>query len=140
MLVSSNTVFLGHSKFLFVDDHSQVSVGQGQHADYDFKGGAGGATSFYKQRDQKTGISHIEEQSPKPQVKDDLSDDENKDFMNATPLRHSARTAGKTFKYWSCYFISFNTCLAWYHKHVLVFVFSSNEDYSFTYNKRRIPS
>ena len=64
MLVSSNTVFLGHSKFLFVDDHCQVSVGQGQHAEYDFKGGAGGATSFYKQRDQKTGILHVEEQSP----------------------------------------------------------------------------
>lgn len=41
----------------------------------------------------------MEEQSPKPSLGDDLSEGENKDLMKATPVRHSSRTAGKTFKY-----------------------------------------
>lgn len=76
---------------------------QGQHTEYDFKGGAG-ATCINKQCDQKNASIHLEARSPKPNLKDDLSDDENRDFMNVTPVRHSARTAGKTFKYSSCYF------------------------------------
>ncbi|CAB4278239.1 unnamed protein product [Prunus armeniaca] len=40
------------------------------------------------------------------QVEDNVSDDGNKDLMRATPVRHSARTAGKRFKYWPEHFIA----------------------------------
>ncbi|XP_060670374.1 DNA-binding protein RHL1 isoform X1 [Ziziphus jujuba] len=73
-------------------------LSDGQHTEYDFKGGAG-ATCINKQCDQKNASIHLEARSPKPNLKDDLSDDENRDFMNVTPVRHSARTAGKTFKF-----------------------------------------
>ncbi|BFG35226.1 hypothetical protein CerSpe_215000 [Prunus speciosa] len=33
------------------------------------------------------------------QVEDNVSDDGNKDLMRATPIRHSARTAGKRFNF-----------------------------------------
>ncbi|BBH04245.1 root hair initiation protein root hairless 1 [Prunus dulcis] len=49
---------------------------EGQHAEYDFKGGAG-STSANKQSDHYG----------------------NKDLMRATPVRHSARTAGKQFNF-----------------------------------------
>ncbi|ONI25702.1 hypothetical protein PRUPE_2G315400 [Prunus persica] len=52
---------------------------EGQHTEYDFKGGA--------------------ERSPNVKVEDNVSDDGNKDLMRATPVRLSARTAGKRF-YW----------------------------------------
>ncbi|EXC07785.1 hypothetical protein L484_002488 [Morus notabilis] len=73
-------------------------LSDGQHAEYDFKGGAGGGTCINKQISHKTGITDVEEQSPRSTPEDDLSEDENKD-LKATPVRHSARTAGKTFKF-----------------------------------------
>lgn len=69
-----------------------------QHAEYDFKGGAGGAACINKQASHKTRIINVEEQSPRSTPEDDLSEDENKD-LKATPVRHSARTAGKAFKF-----------------------------------------
>ncbi|KAI5347248.1 PREDICTED: DNA-binding RHL1 [Prunus dulcis] len=59
---------------------------EGQHTEYDFKGGA--------------------EHSPNVKVEDNVSDDGNKDLMRATPVRHSARTAGKRFKYRPKHFIA----------------------------------
>lgn len=73
-------------------------LSDGQHAEYDFKGGAGGGACINKQISDKTGITDVEEQSPRSTPEDDLSEDENKD-LKATPVRHSARTAGKTFKF-----------------------------------------
>jgi hypothetical protein len=42
-----------------------------------------------------------DERSPKAELEVDLSDGENnlKDPIKATPVRHSERTAGKSFKY-----------------------------------------
>ncbi|PON68257.1 DNA-binding protein RHL [Trema orientale] len=74
-------------------------LNDGQHAEYDFKGGAGGVACIKKQVGHKSGITNIEEQSPQPSLKEDLSEGENKDLMKATPVRHSSRTAGKTFKF-----------------------------------------
>ena len=71
---------------------------QSQHAEYDFKGGAGGVACINKQASHKTRIINAEEQSPRSTPEDDLSKDENKD-LKATPVRHSARTAGKAFQY-----------------------------------------
>ncbi|KAL5545300.1 hypothetical protein UlMin_009084 [Ulmus minor] len=70
-----------------------------QQAEYGFKGGAGGACISNKQDSQKTGISRVEEQSPKAKLEDDLSEDENKDLMKVTPTRQSTRTSGKAFKF-----------------------------------------
>lgn len=76
---------------------------QGACNEYDFKGGAGAAPSSNKEGGHKTGIKHVEEQSPKLKFEDELSDGENRDLMKATPARHSARTSGKRFKY--CYLV-----------------------------------
>ncbi|XP_062112800.1 DNA-binding protein RHL1 isoform X2 [Humulus lupulus] len=70
----------------------------GQHAEYDFKGGAGGAACANKQGGHKTGITNREE-TPEPSTDDDLSEGENKDLMKSTPVRQSSRTAGKRFKF-----------------------------------------
>ncbi|PQM42389.1 hypothetical protein Pyn_21795 [Prunus yedoensis var. nudiflora] len=64
---------------------------EGQHAEYDFKGGAG-STSANKQSDRKNETTYVEN-SPNVKVEDNVSDDGNKDLMRATPVRHSARTA-----------------------------------------------
>ncbi|BFG35227.1 hypothetical protein CerSpe_215010 [Prunus speciosa] len=68
-----------------------------QHAEYDFKGGAG-STSANKQSDRKNETTYVEH-SPNVKVEDNVSDDGNKDLMRATPIRHSARTAGKRFNF-----------------------------------------
>ncbi|KAK9265504.1 hypothetical protein L1049_005518 [Liquidambar formosana] len=75
-------------------------LNEGQPVEYDFKGGAG-ATSENKQGVNKTEVKYLEEHSPKAEIEDDLSDGENnlKDLMKATPVRHSERTAGKKFKF-----------------------------------------
>ncbi|CAL2262573.1 unnamed protein product [Prunus armeniaca] len=70
---------------------------EGQHAEYDFKGGAG-STSANKQSDYKNETTYVEH-SPNVKVEDNVSDDGNKDLMRATPVRHSARTAGKRFNF-----------------------------------------
>ncbi|VVA34634.1 PREDICTED: DNA-binding [Prunus dulcis] len=77
---------------------------EGQHTEYDFKGGAG-STSANKQSDRKNETTYVEH-SPNVKVEDNVSDDGNKDLMRATPVRHSARTAGKRFKYWPEHFIA----------------------------------
>lgn len=73
---------------------------QGQLIEYDFKGGAG-AVSTNQPGLHKIGMGLVEEQSPKVEVEVDLSDGENilKDLTKVTPVRHSERTAGRTFKY-----------------------------------------
>ncbi|CAL9018205.1 unnamed protein product [Prunus brigantina] len=70
---------------------------------YDFKGGAG-STSANKQSDRKNETTYVEH-SPNVKVEDNVSDDGNKDLMRATPVRHSARTAGKRL-YWPEHFIA----------------------------------
>ncbi|PQQ02845.1 DNA-binding protein RHL1 [Prunus yedoensis var. nudiflora] len=70
---------------------------EGQHAEYDFKGGAG-STSANKQSDRKNETACVEH-SPNVNIEDNLSDDGSKDLMRATPVRHSARTAGKRFNF-----------------------------------------
>ncbi|KAF8398697.1 hypothetical protein HHK36_014554 [Tetracentron sinense] len=76
-----------------------------QHVEYDFKGGAG-ATSEEKQSVNKHVKENVEQHSPKAESEDDISEHSGpltgnnlKDLLELTPSRHSARTAGKTFKY-----------------------------------------
>ena len=88
----------------FDDPLSGICWFQGQHAEYDFKGGAG-STSANKQSDRKNETTYVEH-SPNVKVEDNVLDDGNKDLMRATPVRHSARTAGKRFKYWPKHFIT----------------------------------
>ncbi|CAA2977872.1 Hypothetical predicted protein [Olea europaea subsp. europaea] len=71
-----------------------------QHAEYDFKGGAGapcdGRRGFIK-----SAMKCVEQDSPQDSLEDDLTDSQNnvKESIEVTPTRHSARTAGKTFKF-----------------------------------------
>lgn len=73
---------------------------QAHDAGYDFKGGAG-APSETKQRVSKVGLNYVEQESPKTDLEDDLSDSQNnfEDLTEVTPVRHSERTAGKRFEY-----------------------------------------
>ncbi|KAA8541485.1 hypothetical protein F0562_025448 [Nyssa sinensis] len=86
---------------------------EGQHAEFDFKGGAG-ATSEQKQGVNRTGTKCVEQKSPTTEIEDDLSDGQNnvevmievtprgktlKDLIEVTPTRHSERTAGKRFNF-----------------------------------------
>lgn len=73
---------------------------QGQPMDFDFKGGVGLA-SVKEKGVPRTEVKYQETQSPEPESEDDFSDDTKnlKDKMEVTPTRHSARTAGKNFKY-----------------------------------------
>lgn len=76
-----------------------VFCSQEQRTEYDFKGGAGG-TCERKQSVKKPGVEYVECPSPKADLVDDLSDSQNelKDPTEATPTRHSARTARKSYK------------------------------------------
>lgn len=71
-----------------------------QVENYDFKGGAGG-TNDRKPDSIKTAKKVVEQQSPKLELEEDSSDSQNKsrEFLELTPSRKSARTAGKTFKF-----------------------------------------
>ncbi|KAL6291706.1 hypothetical protein ACE6H2_009216 [Prunus campanulata] len=69
-----------------------------------------------EQSDHKNETTNVEEHSPNVKVEDNVSDDGNKDLMRATPFRHSARTAGKRFKYWPKHFIM----------HIYVYRFTEN--------------
>lgn len=75
---------------------------QGPQAEYDFKGGAGaGVASAVNQGVPRTRIQHTEQESPKTPTEDDLSDSEInvEDAKDLVPVRHSARTATKSYKY-----------------------------------------
>ncbi|KAK2655532.1 hypothetical protein Ddye_008584 [Dipteronia dyeriana] len=82
-------------------------LSEGQRVECDFKGGAG-AAAVNKQGGPTTGIKVLEEGSPEAQSEDEFSDVEKilKDKMEVTPVRHSKRTAGKSFKYYPNHFIS----------------------------------
>ncbi|KAL3512422.1 hypothetical protein ACH5RR_025139 [Cinchona calisaya] len=71
-----------------------------QVVQYDFKGGAGG-TSDRKPDNIRTTKKVVEQKSPKHELEDDSSGSQNnsKEFIELTPSRKSARTAGKTFKF-----------------------------------------
>lgn len=71
-----------------------------QHAEYDFKGGAG-APCDGRQGFIKSAMKCVKQDSPKDSLEDDLTDSQNngKESIEVTPTRHSARTAGKTFKF-----------------------------------------
>lgn len=90
---------------------------QGKHSDYDFKGGAG-AVSVEKSTFNKPRKEYVESLSPDPELKDDVSDDSGlltgkteNDAMETTPVRHSARTAGKALKYYLCFKFHLFVCL-----------------------------
>lgn len=74
---------------------------EGKGVECDFKCGAG-AGSVNKQVLQKSGgTKYVKEESPETELDDDLSDDNNdfKDLNETTPIRQSARTSGKKFKF-----------------------------------------
>ncbi|MBA0764287.1 hypothetical protein Gotri_013645 [Gossypium trilobum] len=73
---------------------------EGQQMEYDFKGGAG-VTSINKQGIPRTEMKQADTESLDTESEDALSDDETslKVTMEATPTRHSARNAGKRFKF-----------------------------------------
>uniref|UniRef100_A0A6N2ND50 DNA-binding protein RHL1 n=1 Tax=Salix viminalis TaxID=40686 RepID=A0A6N2ND50_SALVM len=74
---------------------------EGKGVECDFKGGAG-AGSVNKQVVQKSGgTKYVKEESPETELDDDLSDDNNdfKELKETTPIRQSARTSGKKFKF-----------------------------------------
>lgn len=77
---------------------------QGKDVEYNFKGGAGAAAG--EADPPTTRKKDLEEDSPEAVSEDDFSDIENslKAKMDATPIRQSGRTAGKTFKYCPNYF------------------------------------
>ena len=81
--------------------------------EYDFKGGAGVA-SVNKQRIPRTEIKQVEVESFDTESGDALSDDDHnlKAKMEVTPTRHSARNAGKRFKYNSNFLFYFTCCLS----------------------------
>lgn len=81
---------------------------QGQEDEYDFKGGAG-AASVNKQVVHKSGFKYVEDESPDTELENDLSDDKNnlKDMKETAQIRHSGRTAGKTFKY----YLNYHDCI-----------------------------
>lgn len=81
-------------------------LSEGKTVEYDFKGGAGMVS------DKKQGVNkpekYVELQSPKPKVEDYLSGGDSlndvfemtpKDAVEVTPVRHSQRTAGKSFNF-----------------------------------------
>lgn len=71
---------------------------EGQLVECDFKGGAGSTSLINK----PAGMTFVEPQSPKSEeLEVDLSDSEKnlKDLIKATPVRHSQRTAGKSFNF-----------------------------------------
>ncbi|KAK7380135.1 hypothetical protein VNO78_32581 [Psophocarpus tetragonolobus] len=74
---------------------------EGQQAEYDFKGGAGaGVASVVNPGVCSTKIQRAELESPKTPT-DDLSDSEIhlEDTKELAPVRHSARTSGKSYKF-----------------------------------------
>ncbi|XP_058097876.1 DNA-binding protein RHL1 [Magnolia sinica] len=80
-------------------------IDEGKHADFDFKGGAG-ATSGETSGINKPRKEYVEPISPETESKDDVSDDSDlltaktsNVAMETTPVRQSARTAGRTFKF-----------------------------------------
>lgn len=75
---------------------------QGQQLEYEFKGGAGEA-SVNKQVFPKMEMQDFKEQSPETESEDEFSDVEKKlkEKMEVTPIRHSERTSGKKFRYYS---------------------------------------
>ncbi|XP_004299461.1 PREDICTED: DNA-binding protein RHL1 [Fragaria vesca subsp. vesca] len=74
-------------------------LSEGHNTDYDFKGGAGSISVANNQNDHKKEISYAEEHSPDAQLEHTVSDDGNKDLIEVTPVRQSARTAGKRFNF-----------------------------------------
>ncbi|XP_061988736.1 DNA-binding protein RHL1 isoform X2 [Rosa rugosa] len=74
-------------------------LNEGHNTDYDFKGGAGSASVVNNQSDYKNEITYVDEHSPDAKLEHNLSDDGNKDLIEVTPVRHSARTAGKRFNF-----------------------------------------
>lgn len=89
-------------KFIFVIYSWNVLLFQGHQSEYDFKGGAGaGAASVVNQGVPRTKIQRVEQESPKTPTEDDLSDSEInlEDTKELVPVRHSTRTAKKSYKY-----------------------------------------
>ncbi|KAL1541932.1 DNA-binding protein RHL1-like [Salvia divinorum] len=75
-------------------------LNQEKHEKVDFKGGVG-VTSDCKQGSAKPAMKSLERKPEKDYLEDELTDspDDYKELAEMTPTRHSARTAGKTFKF-----------------------------------------
>lgn len=89
-------------KSIFVIYSWNVLLFQEAEAECDFKAGAGaGAASVVNQAAPRTRIQRAEQESSKTSTEDDLSDSEInlEDTKELVPVRHSARTASKTYKY-----------------------------------------
>lgn len=73
---------------------------QENHTEYDFKAGVG-AMCGDKQGSGKFAAKSLEKEPPKVDTDDDITDSPNdyKELAEVTPIRQSARTVGKTFKY-----------------------------------------
>ncbi|CAH9088436.1 unnamed protein product [Cuscuta europaea] len=71
-----------------------------QNMEHNFKGGAGAACDG-KQRIIKAGTRFVEQESPKLEDEDDITEDQScaKEYMDITPTRYSARTVGKSFNF-----------------------------------------
>ncbi|XP_050375785.1 DNA-binding protein RHL1 isoform X2 [Argentina anserina] len=74
-------------------------LSEGHNTDYDFKGGAGSTSLVKNSSDQKKEITYVDKHSPDSELEHNFSDDGNKDLIEVTPVRHSARTAGKRFNF-----------------------------------------
>ncbi|CAN6463394.1 unnamed protein product [Victoria cruziana] len=83
------------------------SLKEVKHSEYDFKGGVGDSvTPTDTSCMDKSAHKHAATLSPKAVSTDDVSDDSqpltvdtSNDVLEVTPIRHSARTAGKTIMY-----------------------------------------
>ncbi|WCJ34714.1 root hair initiation protein root hairless 1 (RHL1) [Euphorbia peplus] len=87
-----------------LDFPKELIQGQGQEeVEYDFKGGAGagaGAASVNKKVVAKSGLKHVEQESPETDIESEYdSADDQRNLKEIMQTRHSGRTSGKTFKF-----------------------------------------
>ncbi|XP_042514286.1 DNA-binding protein RHL1 isoform X1 [Macadamia integrifolia] len=109
MIVFSEAWWIGskdeNPEEIQLDFPKELKEGQHVNADYDFKGGAG-VTSEEKPGASNPGKEYVDVKSPRTDSEDDISRDSDpitgddlNDMMNVTPVRQSARTAGKKFNF-----------------------------------------
>ncbi|XP_056170064.1 DNA-binding protein RHL1 isoform X2 [Syzygium oleosum] len=74
---------------------------EGQHLEHDFQGGAGGSIADKLPRNRTAKKIAEDPQTPRSPPEDDASNDDNelKEPMEVTPIRHSERNMGKKLRY-----------------------------------------
>ncbi|XP_043695821.1 DNA-binding protein RHL1 isoform X3 [Telopea speciosissima] len=109
MIVFSEAWWIGkkdeNPEEIQLDFPEELKEGQNVDVDYDFKGGAG-VTSEEKPGASNRGKEYVDLKSPRVDSEDDISRDSDpiigddlNNMMDVTPVRHSARTAGKKFNF-----------------------------------------